>query len=89
MGSIAMKGHLSVEAISKQSVAYQEISLLLRQPPCRKAFPGDAFHLHSCVLERATKMSDQQGHSIYIFAASLFQLHRGTHSSRTDNLPCQ
>ena len=80
MGSIATKGHLSVEAISKQSVEYQEMSLLLCPPPGLKAFPGDAFYLHSCLLERVTKMSDQQGHSIYIFVASLFQLHKGTHS---------
>lgn len=75
-----MKGYLSVEAISKQSVAYQEMSLLLRPPPAHKAFPGDAFYLHSCLLKRATKMSDQQGHNIFLFVASLFQLHRGTHS---------
>ncbi|RYE27687.1 MAG: F0F1 ATP synthase subunit alpha [Sphingobacteriaceae bacterium] len=45
--------------LSKQSVAYRQMSLLLRRPPGREAFPGDVFYLHSRLLERAAKMSDE------------------------------
>jgi len=47
--------------LSKQSVAYRQMSLLLRRPPGREAFPGDVFYLHSRLLERAAKMSDALG----------------------------
>jgi len=47
--------------LSKQSVAYRQMSLLLRRPPGREAFPGDVFYLHSRLLERAAKMSDEEG----------------------------
>lgn len=47
--------------LSKQSVAYRQMSLLLRRPPGREAFPGDVFYLHSRLLERAAKMSDKRG----------------------------
>lgn len=47
--------------LSKQAVAYRQMSLLLRRPPGREAFPGDVFYLHSRLLERAAKMSDSQG----------------------------
>jgi len=47
--------------LSKQSVAYRQMSLLLRRPPGREAFPGDVFYLHSRLLERAAKMSDDLG----------------------------
>lgn len=47
--------------LSKQAVAYRQLSLLLRRPPGREAFPGDVFYLHSRLLERAAKMSDEQG----------------------------
>ncbi|KAG5028759.1 hypothetical protein JHK87_012273 [Glycine soja] len=47
--------------LSKQVVAYRQISLLLRQPPGREAFPSDVFYLHSHLLERAAKRSDQTG----------------------------
>ncbi|PKU71527.1 ATP synthase subunit alpha, mitochondrial [Dendrobium catenatum] len=47
--------------LSKQAMAYRQMSLLLRQPPIRKAFPGDVFYLHSRFLERASKRSDQIG----------------------------
>mmetsp|Transcript_16458 Transcript_16458/g.56035 ORF Transcript_16458/g.56035 Transcript_16458/m.56035 type:complete len:540 (+) Transcript_16458:45-1664(+) len=47
--------------LSKQSVAYRQMSLLLRRPPGREAFPGDVFYLHSRLLERAAKMSDDMG----------------------------
>jgi F-type H+-transporting ATPase subunit alpha len=47
--------------LSKQAVAYRQLSLLLRRPPGREAFPGDVFYLHSRLLERAAKMSDDLG----------------------------
>jgi proton translocating ATP synthase F1 alpha subunit len=47
--------------LSKQSVAYRQMSLLLRRPPGREAFPGDVFYLHSRLLERAAKMSKDAG----------------------------
>jgi proton translocating ATP synthase F1 alpha subunit len=47
--------------LSKQSVAYRQMSLLLRRPPGREAFPGDVFYLHSRLLERSAKMSDDAG----------------------------
>src|SRR5687767_10493449 len=47
--------------LSKQAAAYREISLLLRRPPGREAYPGDVFYLHSRLLERAAKMADSQG----------------------------
>ena len=47
--------------LSKQAVAYRQMSLLLRRPPGREAYPGDVFYLHSRLLERAAKMNDEQG----------------------------
>jgi len=47
--------------LSKQAVAYRQMSLLLRRPPGREAYPGDVFYLHSRLLERAAKMSDEFG----------------------------
>ncbi|WP_040469577.1 F0F1 ATP synthase subunit alpha [Lactobacillus hominis] len=47
--------------LSKQAVAYREISLLLRRPPGREAYPGDVFYLHSRLLERSAKLSDKLG----------------------------
>lgn len=47
--------------LSKQAVAYRELSLLLRRPPGREAFPGDVFYLHSRLLERSAKLSDELG----------------------------
>ena len=47
--------------LSKQAVAYRQMSLLLRRPPGREAYPGDVFYLHSRLLERAAKMNDTQG----------------------------
>jgi F-type H+-transporting ATPase subunit alpha len=47
--------------LSKQAVAYRQVSLLLRRPPGREAYPGDVFYLHSRLLERAAKMNDENG----------------------------
>jgi F-type H+-transporting ATPase subunit alpha len=47
--------------LSKQAVAYRQLSLLLKRPPGREAYPGDVFYLHSRLLERATKLSDANG----------------------------
>ncbi|MBR1648580.1 MAG: F0F1 ATP synthase subunit alpha, partial [Alphaproteobacteria bacterium] len=47
--------------LSKQATAYRQMSLLLRRPPGREAYPGDVFYLHSRLLERAAKMSDENG----------------------------
>ncbi|HUF78338.1 MAG TPA: F0F1 ATP synthase subunit alpha [Thermoanaerobaculia bacterium] len=56
-------GHALVvyDDLSKQAAAYREMSLLLRRPPGREAYPGDVFYLHSRLLERAAKMSDAKG----------------------------
>ena len=47
--------------LSKQATAYRQMSLLLRRPPGREAYPGDVFYLHSRLLERAAKMNDEKG----------------------------
>jgi F-type H+-transporting ATPase subunit alpha len=47
--------------LSKQAVAYRQLSLLLRRPPGREAYPGDVFYIHSRLLERAAKLSDEEG----------------------------
>lgn len=47
--------------LSKQAIAYRQVSLLLRRPPGREAYPGDIFYLHSRLLERAAKLSDEYG----------------------------
>src|SRR5699024_3627929 len=47
--------------LTKQAAAYRELSLLLRRPPGREAFPGDVFYLHSRLLERAAKLNDEVG----------------------------
>ena len=56
-----MHGLIVYDDLSKQAVAYRQMSLLLRRPPGREAYPGDVFYLHSRLLERAAKMSDAQG----------------------------
>ena len=50
--------------LSKQAEAYRQMSLLLRRPPGREAYPGDVFYLHSRLLERAAKLSDEGGGSL-------------------------
>jgi F-type H+-transporting ATPase subunit alpha len=57
----AMHALIIYDDLSKQAVAYRQMSLLLRRPPGREAYPGDVFYVHSRLLERAAKMSDDKG----------------------------
>ncbi|MER9066307.1 F0F1 ATP synthase subunit alpha [Mesorhizobium sp. M0902] len=56
-----MHALISYDDLSKQAVAYRQMSLLLRRPPGREAYPGDVFYLHSRLLERAAKLNDENG----------------------------
>jgi F-type H+-transporting ATPase subunit alpha len=56
-----MHAVIAYDDLSKQAVAYRQMSLLLRRPPGREAYPGDVFYLHSRLLERAAKMNDNHG----------------------------
>src|SRR6202000_1274594 len=56
-----MHALIGYDDLSKQAVAYRQMSLLLRRPPGREAYPGDVFYLHSRLLERAAKMNDEKG----------------------------
>ncbi|MEQ5775626.1 MULTISPECIES: F0F1 ATP synthase subunit alpha [unclassified Thalassospira] len=56
-----MHATIFYDDLTKQAVAYRQMSLLLRRPPGREAFPGDVFYLHSRLLERAAKMNDENG----------------------------
>jgi F-type H+-transporting ATPase subunit alpha len=56
-----MHAVICYDDLSKQAVAYRQMSLLLRRPPGREAFPGDVFYLHSRLLERAAKLNDENG----------------------------
>jgi F-type H+-transporting ATPase subunit alpha len=56
-----MHALICYDDLSKQAVAYRQMSLLLRRPPGREAYPGDVFYLHSRLLERAAKMNDANG----------------------------
>ena len=57
----AMHGLIIYDDLSKQAVAYRQMSLLLRRPPGREAYPGDVFYLHSRLLERAAKLNENHG----------------------------
>ncbi len=57
----SMHAVIFYDDLSKQAVAYRQMSLLLRRPPGREAYPGDVFYIHSRLLERAAKMSDKEG----------------------------
>ncbi|MAS87873.1 MAG: F0F1 ATP synthase subunit alpha [Micavibrio sp.] len=57
----AMHGLIIYDDLSKQAVAYRQMSLLLRRPPGREAYPGDVFYIHSRLLERAAKLNDEHG----------------------------
>ena len=56
-----MHALIGYDDLSKQAVAYRQMSLLLRRPPGREAYPGDVFYLHSRLLERSAKLSDEMG----------------------------
>jgi F-type H+-transporting ATPase subunit alpha len=56
-----MHAVIGYDDLSKQAVAYRQMSLLLRRPPGREAYPGDVFYLHSRLLERAAKLNEQHG----------------------------
>ena len=56
-----MHAMITYDDLSKQAVAYRQMSLLLRRPPGREAFPGDVFYLHSRLLERAAKLNEDNG----------------------------
>jgi len=57
----SMHALIAYDDLSKHAVAYRQMSLLLRRPPGREAYPGDVFYLHSRLLERAAKLSDENG----------------------------
>jgi F-type H+-transporting ATPase subunit alpha len=69
--------------LSKQAVAYRQVSLLLRRPPGREAFPGDIFYNHSRLLERASKLNDQLGAGSDAVAATMIEYCSAPCSSRT------
>ena len=56
-----MHAVIGYDDLSKQAVAYRQMSLLLRRPPGREAYPGDVFYLHSRLLERAAKLNEDNG----------------------------
>ena len=56
-----MHGLMIYDDLTKQAVAYRQMSLLLRRPPWREAYPGYVFYLHSRLLERSAKMNEENG----------------------------
>ena len=73
--------------LTKQADAYRQLSLLLRRPPGREAFPGDVFYLHSRLLERACKLSDERGRRVADGAADhrdAGRRHLGLHPDQRD-----
>ena len=60
-GTTAKHAFIAYDDLTKQAQAYRQLSLILRRPPSREAYPGDVFYLHSRLLERAAKMSDAMG----------------------------
>ena len=56
-----MHAVIAYDDLTKQAVAYRQMSLLLRRPPGREAYPGDVFYLHSRLLERAAKLNEEHG----------------------------
>src|SRR6202012_1003771 len=56
-----MHALITYDDLSKQAVAYRQMSLLLRRPPGREAYPGDVFYLHSRLLQPAAKLNDEAG----------------------------
>src|SRR5262249_56229867 len=61
LGDKRMNGVVFYDDLSKQAVAYRQMSLLLRRPPGREAYPGDVFYLHSRLLERAAQLNEDNG----------------------------
>ena len=71
-----MHGLIIYDDLSKQAVAYRQMSLLLRRPPGREAYPGDVFYLHSRLLERAAKMNEHHGNGS-LTALPIIETHAG------------
>jgi hypothetical protein len=82
-----MHALIGYDDLSKQAVAYRQMSLLLRRPPGREAYPGDVFYLHSRLLERAAKLNENHGSGLADGAAdhrNPGQRRVGLHSDQRD-----
>ena len=66
--------------LTKQAAAYRELSLLLRRPPGREAYPGDVFYLHSRLLERAAKLNDDLGGGSMLYQSLKLKLAISQHT---------